>query len=102
MTWEDSVLYLGIDVGTGSTRIGAFMAGGTMVGTSSRPIRTMQPRAGYSQQSTTDIWSAVSGASSVSVVGASAKQEGALLRAQMEKENEANLLGSVPEIEAES
>ena len=63
MTKEDSVLYLGIDVGTGSTRIGAFMAGGTMVGTSSRPIRTMQPRAGYSQQSTTDIWSAVSGAS---------------------------------------
>ena len=63
MTKEDSVLYLGIDVGTGSTRIGAFMADGTMVGTSSRPIRTMQPRAGYSQQSTTDIWSAVSGAS---------------------------------------
>ncbi len=59
---DDNSLYLGTDVGSGSARVGAFLADGTMVGTSSCPIRTVQPRPDYAQQSTTEIWNAVSAA----------------------------------------
>lgn len=62
MTPDDTPLYLGIDVGTGSARAGAFVADGTMVGMASHPIRTTHPRADYAQQSTADIWNAVGAA----------------------------------------
>lgn len=59
---KDNILYLGIDVGTGSARVGAFLQDGTLVATSSRSIQTVQPRSDYAQQSTTDIWNAISAA----------------------------------------
>ncbi|GCE82559.1 FGGY-family carbohydrate kinase [Komagataeibacter diospyri] len=50
---------IGIDVGTGSARAGIFTLGGYRLGAGSTPTRTWQPRAGYMQQSSANIWRAV-------------------------------------------
>lgn len=55
-------LYLGIDVGTGSARVGIFASSGEILASDARPIRTSVPRPGFAQQSTVDIWSAITAA----------------------------------------
>ncbi|MFC0406943.1 FGGY-family carbohydrate kinase [Roseomonas elaeocarpi] len=52
-------LLIGVDVGTGSARAGAFTPDGTSLGQAVRPIRTWRPRPGFAQQSSADIWAAV-------------------------------------------
>jgi FGGY-family pentulose kinase len=51
---------IGVDVGTGSARAGVFDGRGRMLGQASRPIKAWYPKPDYVQQSTTDIWAAVS------------------------------------------
>jgi FGGY-family pentulose kinase len=53
---------IGVDVGTGSARAGVFDGTGRMLGQASRAIQAWRPEADYVQQSTTDIWAAVSAA----------------------------------------
>ncbi len=50
--------YIGVDVGTGSTRAGIFDSSGKMLGSASFPIQMWQPEADFAEQSTNDIWSA--------------------------------------------
>jgi FGGY-family pentulose kinase len=50
---------IGIDVGTGSARVGVFSIDGRKVATAVLPTRTWRPKADFAQQSTADIWSAV-------------------------------------------
>ncbi|MBL6078157.1 FGGY-family carbohydrate kinase [Belnapia sp. T18] len=52
-------IVIGVDVGTGSARAGAFTADGGRLGQASHPIRLWQPRPGFAQQSSADIWAAV-------------------------------------------
>ncbi len=52
-------IVIGVDVGTGSARAGAFDGTGRMLGQASCPIRLWAPRPGYAQQSSADIWGAV-------------------------------------------
>jgi FGGY-family pentulose kinase len=51
---------IGVDVGTGSARAGVFDGAGRMLGQASRSIKAWRPEADHVQQSTTDIWAAVS------------------------------------------
>jgi FGGY-family pentulose kinase len=51
-------LFLGIDVGTGSTRAGLFDARGTRLGLGVEPIRTWREGADFVEQSSGDIWRA--------------------------------------------
>jgi FGGY-family pentulose kinase len=53
---------IGIDVGTGSARAGAFTLDGRMLSQASRPILRWSPRPDFVQQSSTDIWDAVAAA----------------------------------------
>jgi FGGY-family pentulose kinase len=53
-------IVLGVDVGTGSARAGAFTLDGTMLAQAARPIRMWRPQAGFVQQSSDDIWAAIS------------------------------------------
>ncbi|MGD9239100.1 MAG: FGGY-family carbohydrate kinase [Desulfobacterales bacterium] len=48
--------YLGIDVGSGSVRVGAFDARGRMQGKGEHPIRIWRPAAEFAEQSSEDIW----------------------------------------------
>ncbi|WP_043360641.1 FGGY-family carbohydrate kinase [Belnapia sp. F-4-1] len=52
-------IVIGVDVGTGSARAGAFTAKGGMLGQASQAIRLWKPRAEFAQQSSADIWAAV-------------------------------------------
>lgn len=54
---EDVVI--GVDVGTGSARAGVFALDGRMLGRADRKITTWQPRPGFMQQSSEEIWRAV-------------------------------------------
>ncbi|WP_116084049.1 FGGY-family carbohydrate kinase [Tropicimonas sp. IMCC34011] len=54
--------YIGVDVGTGSARAGVFDEDGKLLGTKARAIETHRPRAGWAQQSSAEIWSAVTAA----------------------------------------
>lgn len=51
-------LFLGIDVGTGSARAGLFTARGRMAGSASHPIRMLNPKPDFAEQSSEDIWKA--------------------------------------------
>jgi len=50
--------YLGIDVGTGSTRAGLFDAAGTMLGMHASPIEVYRPAPDFVEHSSDDIWRA--------------------------------------------
>ena len=50
---------IGVDVGTGSARAGVFDVHGRRLGMAARATRLWQPRAGFAQQSSADIWDAV-------------------------------------------
>ncbi len=53
-------LYLGIDVGTGGVRVGAFTPDGNLKAKGDCPIRTWYPDRNFVEQSSEDIWQAVS------------------------------------------
>jgi len=50
--------YLGIDVGTGSARAGAFDVSGSMHGMGVEPIQVWRPQEDFVEQSSDDIWAA--------------------------------------------
>ncbi|HWL82647.1 MAG TPA: FGGY-family carbohydrate kinase [Roseomonas sp.] len=52
-------IVVGVDVGTGSARAGAFTLDGTMLGQAVQPIRMWRPAPDHVQQSSEDIWAAV-------------------------------------------
>jgi FGGY-family pentulose kinase len=52
-------IVIGIDVGTGSARAGAFTLDGRMLGQAAQPIRAWRPAPGHVQQSSADIWAAI-------------------------------------------
>ena len=52
-------IVLGVDVGTGSARAGAFTLQGRMLGQAVQPIRMWKPQADYVQQASGDIWAAI-------------------------------------------
>ena len=51
-------IFLGIDVGTGSVRVGAFDRRGKMRGKGEHPIQIWRPRPDFVEQSSEDIWKA--------------------------------------------
>ena len=51
-------IFLGIDVGTGSVRVGAFDAHGILISKGEHPILIWKPKADFVEQSSEDIWSA--------------------------------------------
>ncbi len=51
-------IFLGIDVGTHSVRVGAFSQKGGLRGKGEHPIRIWRPRPDFVEQSSEDIWSA--------------------------------------------
>ncbi|TDQ81393.1 FGGY-family pentulose kinase [Dongia mobilis] len=51
-------VFIGIDVGTGSARAGAFDAAGRLLGTARHPIRIWHETGGVVEQSAEDIWRA--------------------------------------------
>ncbi|ONG56381.1 ribulokinase [Pseudoroseomonas deserti] len=55
-------IVIGIDVGTGSARAGAFTLDGRMLGQASQAIRAWRPAPDHVQQSSDDIWSAIAAA----------------------------------------
>ena len=50
---------MAIDVGSGSARVGLFSLDGRLVGTHAVPIRQWRPQAEFVEQSSDDIWAAV-------------------------------------------
>jgi FGGY-family pentulose kinase len=66
----DGDLFLGIDVGTGSARVGIFGPDGTLLATAACPIRTATPRTHFAQQSTAEIWRAICAACAEAMVSA--------------------------------
>ncbi|MBI4878837.1 MAG: FGGY-family carbohydrate kinase [Planctomycetes bacterium] len=52
------MVYLGIDVGTGSARAGLFDGRGKMLGMGVEPIRTWRPQEDFVEQSSSNIWRA--------------------------------------------
>ncbi|HUU94796.1 MAG TPA: FGGY-family carbohydrate kinase [Phycisphaerae bacterium] len=54
----DKRCYVGIDVGTGSARVGVFDGNGKMLATATREIRIWRPEADFVEQSSADIWRA--------------------------------------------
>jgi FGGY-family pentulose kinase len=55
---NQSPLFVGIDVGTGSARAGIFTASGRMLAQASQPIRMWKPKPDFVEQSSDDIWRA--------------------------------------------
>jgi FGGY-family pentulose kinase len=55
-------LVAAVDVGTGSARAGIFDASGRMLGRVEAPIETHRPEAGFAEQDSEAIWSAVAAA----------------------------------------
>ena len=53
----DQEYVIGVDVGTGSVRVGIFDLKGTMVAHSQKDIQFWHPKENFVEQSTTDIWS---------------------------------------------
>jgi FGGY-family pentulose kinase len=51
-------IFLGIDVGTNSVRVGAFNRNGEMKGKGESPIRVWRPRPDFVEQSSEDVWKA--------------------------------------------
>ena len=51
--------FVGVDVGTGSVRAAVVSKNGKLVHVSSKDTVTWNPKAGYFEQSTNDIWNAV-------------------------------------------
>lgn len=51
--------YLGIDVGTGSARVGLFELGGRLLAHHAEPIEMWRPKADFVEQSSDDIWEAI-------------------------------------------
>jgi len=51
-------LFVGVDVGTGSVRAGVFDLAGACRGAAASPISIVQPRAGWAEQSSEEIWQA--------------------------------------------
>ena len=51
-------IFLGIDIGTGSVRVGAFNRAGKMRGKGEHPIQIWRPRPEFVEQSSEDIWEA--------------------------------------------
>ncbi|QYY35031.1 FGGY-family carbohydrate kinase [Ruficoccus sp. ZRK36] len=51
--------FIGIDVGTGSARAGLFDGEGKLLSKHSQSIQTWRPRPHYAEQSSDDIWSAI-------------------------------------------
>ncbi|KAJ9601681.1 hypothetical protein L9F63_000152, partial [Diploptera punctata] len=51
--------FVGVDVGTGSVRAGVVTKSGKLLHVSSKDTKTWNPKAGYFEQSTDDIWEAV-------------------------------------------
>jgi len=51
---------IGVDVGTGSARAGIFDRNGTMLASAVEPIELWKPKPDYAEQSSEDIWQAVS------------------------------------------
>ena len=54
--------FIGVDVGTGSARAGVFDAEGTLLAAARRPIDLWQEAGGVVEQSSAQIWGAVSAA----------------------------------------
>ncbi|MCQ4160042.1 FGGY-family carbohydrate kinase [Roseomonas sp. GC11] len=52
-------IVIGVDVGTGSARAGAFSPQGALLGQAVRAIRAWRPAPDFAQQSSADIWAAV-------------------------------------------
>ena len=52
-------IYLGIDVGTGGVRVGAFTPAGKLMAKGESPIKTWHPAKDFVEQSSEDIWQAV-------------------------------------------
>ncbi|WP_102959082.1 FGGY-family carbohydrate kinase [Mangrovicella endophytica] len=52
-------LFVGVDVGTGSARAGVFDEAGTLIASARRPIRIWHADGGMVEQSSDDIWAAV-------------------------------------------
>ncbi len=71
----DDRLYIGIDVGTGSVRAGVFDATGRMRAAVMREIQIWRPQADFVEQSSEDIWRAVSGAVRQAVADAGARSD---------------------------
>ncbi len=51
-------IFLGIDIGTNSVRVGAFDRHGRLRGKGEHPIRIWRPRPEFAEQSSQDIWKA--------------------------------------------
>jgi len=62
-------IVIGVDVGTGSARAGAFTLDGTMLGQAVQPIRMWRPAPEHVQQSSEDIWAAVCAALRAAMAG---------------------------------
>ncbi|OYW12494.1 MAG: ribulokinase [Acidiphilium sp. 37-67-22] len=60
MSHAEIPVVIGVDVGTGSARAGVFGLDGAMRGSAARAIGAWRPRAEFIQQSSADIWAAVS------------------------------------------
>lgn len=51
--------FLGIDVGTGSARVGLFDKTGSLIAHAVEPIKTWKPQPNFVEQSSEDIWSCI-------------------------------------------
>jgi FGGY-family pentulose kinase len=69
------MLYLGIDVGTGSTRAGLFDETGKMHGMGACPIQLFRPDEDFVEQSSDDIWEACGRAVRAALAQAGARPE---------------------------
>lgn len=52
--------FVGVDVGTGSARAAVVSSEGQVVNVSTRSIKTFNPQLNFYEQSSDDIWAAVS------------------------------------------
>ena len=68
-------LYIGVDVGTGSSRAGVFDSDGKMLGAASRSIKMWKPKEEFAEQSSDDIWAACCEAVKEAMAGAGAGPE---------------------------
>ena len=50
--------YIGVDVGTAGVRVAAFDAIGTKLCSANKPIRVLNPKSDYFEQSSNEIWQA--------------------------------------------